>query len=256
MNDLNNNLPEYPGEDWNKTPYEDQTMIQDELLHAMFKEYPELSPFSSERHLEASWVAKKTENYITTTQGWSFNPPAEVLDLLEVGKPIVVETRNFSIVTGWFIDGAWVTRKTDEDLEREHAEMVAGFARERAKMLEENRERWTAAEAALPQWLRDRIESFRESGGKTFELDGWGYELAICAAAAYIDRHGLLDEDELLGDEGFKALDAEHGFSGNQVDFACLLVRAHQADPEYSLAGTISALSPITGDPHYEGKRA
>lgn len=43
----------------------------------------------------------------------------------------------------------------------------------------------------------------------------------------------------------------EHGVSGNQHGMARMLARAHHEDAQRSMAGTVSALSPIAGNADY-----
>jgi len=80
---------------------------------------------------------------------------------------------------------------------------------------------------------------------ETFELEGWGYELVVCELAALYAKSNCAD------DETIDSYAREQGTSGNQHGIAKSLARAHLAGA--SLAGTVSALSPLTGDPFYAG---
>lgn len=200
------------------------------------------------RNLETTTV-RKIQRYedgtaaITAETGWTAIAPPEVVALLSVGKEYGLETINLSLVTGWFIDGKWVDRKTDADLERERQEFVEHMNRERRAQLDANRAVWQAREAALPEWVRSRLEHFRGKGGERFETDGWGYELIVAELAVLYDASGGED------DEAVDAFAHEQGTSGNQHDVAKALARMHaQGQP---LVGTVSALSPITGDLFY-----
>ena len=174
----------------------------------------------------------------------------EVRGKVKVGDTIVVETRNYSQITGMRpVDGDWWFHKSDEDLDREHKEWVDNLNRERREFLAKNRDKWQAREDALPDWLRDRLTTFHRQGGEKFALEGWYYELAVCELAALYDEHGL---DEEPADGPVMAYARKYGTSGNQHDFAKALVRAHREGME-SASDTVSALSPITGDAFYEG---
>lgn len=160
--------------------------------------------------------------------------------------------------------GAWLYRKSDQQLEDERAEMLAGFDRQRRESLAANRDAWTAREAALPEWLRDRLATFHERGGEKFELDGWGYELIVCELAALYAADetwvaaALPIEDgwermRLDDPEPVSVLSKQEGTSGNQHQVAQALALAHVREPDRSMGGTVSALSPLTGDPDYSG---
>lgn len=184
---------------------------------------------------------------VTSSAGWTCGASPEVAKHLHVGKPYGLETRNFSHIVGWHIDGEWIERKSDADLDREHAEMVARFDRERRERLAANREDWQRRQDALPEWVRSRIEHFHATGGENFAVDGWGYELVVAEIAALYDASGG-EDDEAVNDYAERA-----GTSGNQHDMAKALARAHREEPARAMAGTVSALSPITGDAFYTG---
>jgi len=181
---------------------------------------------------------------ITAETGWTALAPPEAAALLSVGKEYGLETVNLTRVTGWLIDGRWVARKTDADLDREHREMVERYDRERQERLDANRADWQAREGALPQWVRSRLEHFRDMGGEHFETDGWAYELIVAELAVLYLASGGEDDDTI------NVFAREQGTSGNQHDVARALARMHAKGQP--LVGTVSALSPITGDPFYE----
>lgn len=64
----------------------------------------------------------------------------------------------------------------------------------------------------------------------------------------------LYDEAGLAESDAVTAYATEHGTSGNQHDVARLLAAARRNDPEWSAAGSVSAMSPITGEPFYVEK--
>ena len=201
------------------------------------------------RHEEETTVRKASDGgCVTGENGWAFFPPAEYLVRFQPGVAYVLETRNLSVVTGCRIDGEWLWRRSDAWLDDDHRVTVAGLNAERAERLRDNRETWEAREAALPAWLRARIEHFRGRAGERFELDGWAYELTVAELAVLYDEAGLAESDAVT------AYATEHGTSGNQHDVARLLAAARRNDPEWSAAGSVSAMSPITGEPFYVEK--
>jgi hypothetical protein len=151
-------------------------------------------------------------------------------------------------IGGWLIKGTWYHHRSDEEFDTEHEQFVAGIRKRAKEELEKNRDLWLAQEAALPEWLRDRLLTFHEMGGEKFELEGWGYELIVCRLAAlYVDSN--LEESEAINH-----LAEIEGTSGNQHEVAKAIAEAHMLQPERSMADTVSALTPITGDPFYEGE--
>jgi hypothetical protein len=198
-------------------------------------------------------IEKIEDGAISWDDGWTFGGvPKDVLPQLRVGDYYVMETRNFSMVVGLAVykagDPVWLWRKTDAQLDQEHKEMVERHQQERQKRLEANREDWTRREAALPEPLRARLQRFRDSGGD-FDAEGWGYELVICELAVlYADSN---QEDS----EAVMEFARREGTSGNQHDFAKALSRELAQGHRDVIANSVSALSPITGDPDYSGKK-
>lgn len=186
---------------------------------------------------------------IQGSDGWSALAPAEVAALLDVGDEYELEVQGFNAISGWKVGGKWIARKSDETFEAERTEWLAKYERDKRDRLDSNRADWTARESYLPDWLRDRITTFHEKGGEQFELEGWGYELIVCELAALYVASNLTDDDTI------NEFANVHGTSGNQHDVAKALARHHIANPDTSIAGTVSALSPLTGDAFYEGKK-
>ncbi len=208
------------------------------------------------RFREVVTVTKVGENSITYNSGRSFNPPTEHFHRFHVGLRVMVETVNFSMVTGMALVDAndqpaeWLWLKTSEELDREHEEMVAGFKRDRLARLEANREAWARREAALPHPLRRRLERFRQNGGDDFDSEGWGYELVVCELAVLYHETGGEDSERVM------AFARAQGTSGNQHDYAKalapLLADEDRAD---DIANSVSALAPLTGDADYSGAK-
>lgn len=160
------------------------------------------------------------------------------------GDVVVLETKGFSTITGVLdVDsGHWYFRKSDEDLERERQEFSERIKREHHEQLEAHRAEWQERTDALPEWIKTRIDKFAES--PHFAVNGWGYELCVAELAVMYDESGG------ESNEAITEYAKHHGTSGNQHECAMALARNH-ANGE-SLYGTISALSPLTGDAYYE----
>lgn len=108
--------------------------------------------------------------------------------------------------------------------------------------LEKNRKVYAAHEDALPDWLKARIQRFRDAAGEKFLLQGWGYELMICRLADLLDRGLEAEADKLAGDEGA---------SGNQWECAKALAAGRVEHGDGYAALVPAGLSPITGSADY-----
>lgn len=217
------------------------------------------------RSLQAQWVQKRehiegSDWYaITGTSGWTVGCSKEVFDLLTDGKPFILETINLSRITGWIIDGKWYDRKSDQDLKREHEAFVADNNRRHQESLDANRAEWQRRQDALPDWVRRRLEGFHSKSGEKFALEGWGYELIIAELAVEYAALGDVIRDKDVFEvgpyesEAIKTISREQGTSGNQHGMALALAKAHLEDPNRSMVGTVSALSPLTGEAFYGG---
>ena len=200
------------------------------------------------RHLMPETRVKQVgEAAVTGEDGVTFCPPPEHLAAFTPGVAYRLEGRLGSVVTGCLVGGQWLWRKTDEALADERRVELARFALRQAEDLAAGRQAWEAREAALPGWLRVRLATFRERGGERFELDGWHYELIVAELAALYVESGMEETEEVT------AYADAHGVTANQDEVARMLARARLAKHDgWTAAGTVSALSPITGDPFYE----
>lgn len=200
----------------------------------------------TDRHIEVHTVREIGENSIEYDSGVGHGLFDEMRGVVEVGDEIELETRGLSLITGVRRDGVWLFRKTDEDLDREHREVIERNQRQREDLLDKMRDEWQARTDALPDWVRVRIDKFAES--PLFERDGWGYELTVAELAV---MYAELDEPDMYSTT--PAIDEyaeREGTSGNQHGCAAALAKMHLRGE--SLAGTVSALTPLTGAPYYE----
>lgn len=205
----------------------------------------------TDRHIQHQIVTSIDKSSVTGSSGFTAGAPMEVIELLSVGDEYGLETMGGSgwggRICGWLINGQWYNRKSDQDLEREHQEFVANIDRRHREQLTQRRDEWIGREENLPGWLKERIHFFHISGGDKFELDGWGYELIICELAALYAASPNFEDNDAINEFARR-----EGTSGNQHGMAKALAKAHLAEPDRSLAGTVSALSPLTGNAFYE----
>jgi hypothetical protein len=188
------------------------------------------------RTTETVTVRKRTisdTGYLTVTwsNGWSFAPPREQAEALVEGTDVVVETIKFNQITGLQVDGRWLYRLSDQDLDLEYVEFVSANAKRDEEFLAKNRTALETRTAALPGWLRDRLQGFIDDpvDGASFQLRDWGYELAASEVAALYEQHG---EGELSGPdpEPVMAYARDHGTTGFQHSWAKAAVRGHRAE--------------------------
>ncbi|ANA85523.1 hypothetical protein PBI_BLUEBERRY_61 [Gordonia phage Blueberry] len=180
----------------------------------------------------------------STTDSTAFvRSKTDVGEAFEPGDTFALETVNFSLITGLMdSDGVWRFRMTDEDLAEQARRQSQAFHDRKVVELEKNKAAWWAIEESLPEWIRARINHFRNAAGEKFLLDGWGYELAVAQlAVAYADRNEA-EVDRIA---------EECGTSGNQHDMAKLLAQLHTEGRDADIANSVSALAPLTGSADY-----
>lgn len=206
------------------------------------------------------WAIKSMDgSTITSQDGMSFNLPPGVEEQVMVGDVLTMETINYSMVVGGYSNRHhdWLWRKSDEALLVEHEEFLESIKRRDREFLEEHGEDLQRREDALPDWIRPRLSTFHEKG-KSFEGTAWGYEVLIAELAVEYAKMGeiILDKDVFsvhkIESEAIKKISQDHGTSGNQHSFAMMLAKAHLREPETTMEGTVSGLSPIGGGAFYD----
>lgn len=188
---------------------------------------------------------------ITGSDGWTAIGPAAVAEVLTEGTAYGLESYGFNTIGGFLVgteaEHRWLYRRSDEEILGQQEEFRRHADERRREMLAKYQDDWAAREAVLPDWLRARLAHFHTRGGESFRLNGWGYELAICELVLlYLDA-------DLAESPAISAFATEHGTSGNQHSMALSIARAHRQAPKRTMAGTVSALSPLTGDSDYSG---
>lgn len=194
------------------------------------------------------FIVTKVEDHgdtvsLTGHRGWTFNKSKAALGReIHVGEHLQQETIGFSQVTGLRDVNGWLFHYTDQELADEAREFSEQIHRNDVVRLEKNRKQYAEWEAALPDWLKARIQRFRDAAGEKFLLEGWGYELMICRLADLIDQGREDDADQLARDEGV---------TGNQWDCATTLAAGRERYGDRFAVGCPAGLSPITGSADY-----
>lgn len=200
---------------------------------------------SYERYTGDVTVTEVGETTFKMSSGWSMLLQ-EGIDL-HVGDRLMLEMIGLNKVVGIMnLDtGTWYYRRTDAEIDAERQEELDRISARRRELLEANRDDWQRRTDALPEWIKERIEHFQRMGGEYFDLEGWGYELCI-AELAVLYAEGRNDDDPAIAEYAER-----EGTSGNQHDFARALAAAHLDGRR--LAGSVSGLTPLSGDPDYSG---
>lgn len=209
------------------------------------------------RHHDPAQVTKveHSEDWSTIhTTGWSFGHKGDALQALREGDHILVEVAQSGRVAGVQIQGAesWLFRLSDEDLVEEHRKFVEARLQSNIATLEANRDDWNDRTKALPEKIRDRLDGFLHEGGYHYEVEGWGYELAVSELAALYLAAATGDGEYNEDDEEIAAYARLHGTSGNQHAVAKLIATVLRAD--LPATEVPAALMPLGADPHYRPK--
>ncbi len=127
------------------------------------------------------------------SDGWTMSSPVDSEHFVE-GQPVVREMFGFDWVGGLRLPDSesWIFHRSDEHFAAADEDRKTKWDQEKRERLKTSREDWKQREAALPEWLRARLQRFHEAGGETFALDGWGYELVICELAEALDWTDLV----------------------------------------------------------------
>jgi hypothetical protein len=201
------------------------------------------------RRLEAFTVDKVKDDgdgvEIRQSNGWTFyRSKADLGREIHVGEHLEIETVKLTQITGLRDANGWLFRITNQDLADKARQFTEDMQRKDVVRLEQNRKQYAAWEADLPDWLKTRIQRFRDAAGEKFLLEGWGYELIISRLADLMDRGLDTEADKLASDEGV---------SGNQWDCAKALAAVRKQHGDEHAALVPAGLSPITGSVDYSG---
>jgi hypothetical protein len=180
---------------------------------------------------------------VTWSNGWSYLIPNRALEKhFPVGAHVTVETIRFTQVTGLKVAGEWVWRESDQERKAKEQVNAERIAADEAARLEDNRDDWTARTAALPDWLRERLQRLvdHEETGDQFQREWWSYELGSSELAALYAEHPAGDDAPEV-----KAYAAKHGTTGLQHGWAAAAARQHaQEVAEAAQAAAEATVSP------------
>lgn len=211
-----------------------------------------------EHHTAAGWAKRPRSlegftvtnvedggDYLTITggHGWTFGrSKADLGRDIRVGDELWIETMQLSRITGLRDRNGWLFHLTDQDLADEAVQFSADLERERTVALEKNMKLYAQWESDLPEWLKARIQRFRDAAGEEFLRNGWGYELVICRLAALFDSGDEAAAEKMASGEGV---------SGNQWECAKALAKGRSLHGDEYAAAVPAGLSPITGSADY-----
>jgi hypothetical protein len=184
-----------------------------------------------QRRIEAVTVDKRnlTDDSFSVvwSNGWSYLIPREHEKHFQRGTHVLVESINFSHIVGLRVNGAWVFRHSDQDLAAAAERQRADTLRREEEALEENRADWTARTAALPDWLRGRLQAFIDDPekGEEFQRSSWHYELGASELAALYETHPAGDDAPEVNEYAQK-----HGTTGYMHSWAAAAATRHGRD--------------------------
>jgi hypothetical protein len=206
--------------------------VQTSLLRTTFSDAPIVSVHES----EYGWtlgLADSTGFAIKRERCGHWTP--------KVGDVVQTECVQLSLIVGVRVNGRWVYRWTDEEVEADRAAWREAMTKEKAERLERERYELSQREAALPDWAMRRMRRFHDAGGHAFELDGWGYELHICELAA-----------AMVANDAKAIQRHEEQASGNTYACAQMLAKMVKEGREDEAAtGVPAGLAPLTGSVDY-----
>jgi len=187
------------------------------------------------RTVETDWVKTKVNRTITGQDGWTALAPEELAPLMQVGDEYTIETRG-NYVSGWLFKGTWYNHKSDQEIERQHEEVVAENKRKSAEYADSHRAEWTERENKLPEWAKKVLAKNRE---KEDDFDnqamGWGYILiALELAALYVELGEDINQPDFEEPENIREFHQKNGTSGYQAGWARGIARRQ-------IAGTLEA---------------
>lgn len=187
------------------------------------------------RKLKHLVVKRKEATALISESGEGSGAPQEVLDILEVGDPYILEVKGTNRISGYQVNGQWYARKSDQELEEENQKMIADSHQKYLDYVESQREDWTRREAALPEWAQDIMTEHRKRSserGEDFDTEylGWGYTLtAVELAVLYSGHEDIVNSSGRLQylnlpNDVIQHLE-KYGMSGNQDDWALFVAR-------------------------------
>lgn len=207
---------------------------------------------------QQTYTNRKTVNVTITDvdpvkhDAWFSNtPPPQLAAVVQVGDTVAIESTPNGRISGWLHNNVWYNRLSDQQIEAEQQQFYNNFAAQQQTDLDANREDWQERTNALPEWVKCRLDFFEETAGEKYRLEGWGYELLIAELAVLLKQTAEAPNFFVKTSEQATQFCFNKQMSDNQVKVAEALARHHHSKPDDSLAGTVSAFTPLTGEPYY-----
>ena len=190
------------------------------------------------RQLEEFTVGSKSEDSLVSSNHMGCSAPREVLDLIEVGDTIHLETKNGFRISGFLIKGNWYAHKSDQQIEREDTASIEASKARHLEYVEKNKQNWLAREMSLPEWAQAFMVGVRQKStarGENFDTEfmGWGYTLVTVELAVRYTQQGesFFDQSrenmDRMTPDSLKQFMNDHGMSGNQVDWALAIANRY-----------------------------
>lgn len=187
----------------------------------------------------AEGEVKVSENqfFLVSQDGWTAGCTKEVFEKAIRGKMIFRESYK-DYTTGWLVDGKWVNRRTDDEI-REHEKLEAeqSYAVKK-KFYDTHRAYWEELEAALPEWLKEQVDSYRQEAAEDtsysgdFDLDYWGFSVVVATLAWLyygigddLIEHNYETLPESMEPRELKEFAAKEGTTETQHKMAVLIAR-------------------------------
>jgi hypothetical protein len=181
---------------------------------------------------------------VHTDQEITYALPLSYYEKLENGQVCMVETRH-GFVSGWRVDGEWISRYTDEELDTQAEIKRAEIEKALAEQLEANKRELQPRQDRLPTFLRERLEFFHEVAGDRFNYQGWKHEIEVAELTLLYMKSKGEDSDAVF------AYADKHTTRMNQHEIAKSLAAFAKQHPGRTLAGSMSAQFPLTGELAY-----
>ena len=173
----------------------------------------------------------------------------------KIGDTLEIRVKGASLIAGLKINGEVVFDKTDDEIDSEHAAMIAAKDAQDREAFEKNRTQLDADYESLPDIFKQRIDRFR-GNNPDFRWKYEGYEMFCCKQALILaeelktvdalkEFHAMDYEDQR---KRVPALSDQH--SGNTFGCSCSLAAWWIQKPE-NVIKLHGALAPLVGSKEY-----
>lgn len=168
---------------------------------------------------------------VVSTDGTGSGAPQEVIDILKPGDEYELELRGFNEISGYRVNGEWISRLSDQELKKKHDDAVAEARQKHIEFVDSHKEEYDKMEEELPDWAKKILEINRlnvEARGEDWDYGymARGYTLVALKLAVLYSEAGDIVKDATkpiplndIPDNIKKYLD-DYGVSGNQESWA------------------------------------